>query len=142
MPFVNCYYFLNLDQIEHVYMFLLIFSVRINPDDPRWVGAWWIGFVIASILFVLAAVPISLFGAELPSKYFPLLYQRLVFEWQSARMVYALDLSGASRCVHEQDTLNLCLVHSGTNSRFDIFTIVENLVIRGGICGHTRKVVL
>ncbi|XP_060574876.1 solute carrier organic anion transporter family member 4C1-like [Ruditapes philippinarum] len=42
-------------------------DVRINPDDPRWVGAWWIGFVIASILFVLAAVPISLFGAELPT---------------------------------------------------------------------------
>lgn len=46
-----------------------IFRVRITPDDPRWVGAWWIGFVLASVLFVLAAIPISLFGAELPSKW-------------------------------------------------------------------------
>ncbi|XP_053383119.1 solute carrier organic anion transporter family member 4C1-like isoform X2 [Mercenaria mercenaria] len=42
-------------------------DVRIKSDDPRWVGAWWIGFIIASMLFIVAAVPISLFGAELPS---------------------------------------------------------------------------
>lgn len=42
-------------------------EVRITSDDPRWIGAWWIGFVIASVLFVIAAIPISLFGAELPT---------------------------------------------------------------------------
>ena len=42
----------------------------ISPEDPRWVGAWWVGFVIASFLFVIASIPISMYGAELPSKSF------------------------------------------------------------------------
>ena len=42
----------------------------ISPEDPRWVGAWWVGFVIASFLFVIASIPISIYGAELPSKSF------------------------------------------------------------------------
>lgn len=42
-------------------------EITMTPDDPRWVGAWWVGFVIASMLFLVAAIPISLFGAELPT---------------------------------------------------------------------------
>ncbi|KAL4217826.1 Solute carrier organic anion transporter [Mactra antiquata] len=42
-------------------------DIDITPEDPRWVGAWWVGFVIASMFFVLAAIPISLFGSELPT---------------------------------------------------------------------------
>lgn len=42
-------------------------EIRITPDDPRWVGAWWVGFLIASMLFLVAAIPISAYGSELPS---------------------------------------------------------------------------
>ena len=45
------------------------FRVSITPEDPRWVGAWWVGFLIASALFLVAAIPISAYGAELPSEY-------------------------------------------------------------------------
>ncbi|XP_052249531.1 solute carrier organic anion transporter family member 4C1-like [Dreissena polymorpha] len=44
-----------------------IAGVGVTSDDPRWVGAWWVGFVIASMLFLVAAIPISLYGAELPT---------------------------------------------------------------------------
>ncbi|XP_058511640.1 solute carrier organic anion transporter family member 1C1 [Ochotona princeps] len=37
--------FVNLDQ------------VTITPKDPQWVGAWWLGYLIAGILSLLAAVP-------------------------------------------------------------------------------------
>ncbi|XP_062608330.1 solute carrier organic anion transporter family member 4C1-like isoform X1 [Saccostrea cucullata] len=42
-------------------------SVSITPDDPRWVGAWWIGFAVASVLFLVVSVPIFGYGTELPT---------------------------------------------------------------------------
>lgn len=32
-------------------------SVTITPKDSRWVGAWWIGFLIASGLMFISAIP-------------------------------------------------------------------------------------
>ncbi|KAK3092693.1 hypothetical protein FSP39_005930, partial [Pinctada imbricata] len=43
-------------------------SVDFNSSDPRWVGAWWFGFIITSIGFLLVAIPISCFPKSLPSK--------------------------------------------------------------------------
>ncbi|KAH3697069.1 solute carrier organic anion transporter family member 4C1-like [Dreissena polymorpha] len=40
---------------------------KLTPTDPRWVGAWWSGFFISSILMFIFALPFTLFGAELPS---------------------------------------------------------------------------
>ena len=35
-------------------------------DDPNWVGAWWIGFLLCGILSLLIAGPIALLPASLP----------------------------------------------------------------------------
>ncbi|KAL5014579.1 hypothetical protein ScPMuIL_008849 [Solemya velum] len=42
-------------------------SLDIDPDDPLWVGAWWVGFVFASMLFLVVVLPLALYGEELPS---------------------------------------------------------------------------
>ncbi|ESO98163.1 hypothetical protein LOTGIDRAFT_239068 [Lottia gigantea] len=42
-------------------------SLNVTPEDPRWVGAWWIGFLVAAILNLIVALPLFLFGKELPS---------------------------------------------------------------------------
>ncbi|XP_036617129.1 solute carrier organic anion transporter family member 1B1-like [Trichosurus vulpecula] len=31
--------------------------ITINPSDSRWVGAWWLGFIIAGIISILSGVP-------------------------------------------------------------------------------------
>ena len=36
-------------------------------DDPRWVGAWWIGFICSFLLFLVFALPLFGFGKELPT---------------------------------------------------------------------------
>ena len=60
---------------NNIFTFLLLFCtlihfrVRITPEDPRWVGAWWVGPLVASALFLVSAIPISMYGAELPSKW-------------------------------------------------------------------------
>uniref|UniRef100_A0A2K6TYR3 Solute carrier organic anion transporter family member n=1 Tax=Saimiri boliviensis boliviensis TaxID=39432 RepID=A0A2K6TYR3_SAIBB len=40
--------------------------VTITPKDPQWVGAWWLGYLIAGILSLLAAVPFWYLPKSLP----------------------------------------------------------------------------
>lgn len=46
--------------------FLSAYSVTLTPDSPRWVGAWWIGFLISATLAFLVALPIAGFPKSLP----------------------------------------------------------------------------
>ncbi|CAG7725964.1 unnamed protein product [Allacma fusca] len=38
----------------------------IKTDDPRWVGAWWLGWIVLGILMAITALFISLFPKKLP----------------------------------------------------------------------------
>ncbi|XP_071481951.1 solute carrier organic anion transporter family member 4A1-like [Diadema antillarum] len=42
-------------------------GVDLSPDDPGWVGAWWIGFVMAGVAMILIAVPLGAYPRELPT---------------------------------------------------------------------------
>ncbi|XP_022286828.2 solute carrier organic anion transporter family member 4C1-like isoform X2 [Crassostrea virginica] len=42
-------------------------SVSITPEDPRWVGAWWVGFASACVLFLVVSIPLFGYGKELPT---------------------------------------------------------------------------
>ncbi|XP_071956000.1 solute carrier organic anion transporter family member 4A1-like [Antedon mediterranea] len=42
-------------------------DLEIEPGDPAWVGAWWIGFLLGGVLAFLAALPLSGFPRELPT---------------------------------------------------------------------------
>nr|XP_057936120.1 solute carrier organic anion transporter family member 1C1 isoform X2 [Doryrhamphus excisus] len=37
--------------------FVKLESISITPADSRWVGAWWLGYIIAGIITLLSAVP-------------------------------------------------------------------------------------
>jgi organic anion transporter 4A len=37
----------------------------IEPTDPRYVGAWWIGFLITGTTLTIATLPMFLFPKEL-----------------------------------------------------------------------------
>ncbi|XP_053411829.1 solute carrier organic anion transporter family member 1C1 isoform X3 [Nycticebus coucang] len=40
--------------------------ITISPKDPQWVGAWWLGYLIAGIVSLLAAVPFWCLPKSLP----------------------------------------------------------------------------
>lgn len=42
------------------------FSIPLTPSDPQWVGAWWIGIVIAVPAFILISFPIHGYPRRLP----------------------------------------------------------------------------
>lgn len=39
------------------------------PGSSVWVGAWWLGFVIAGTLLCIAAIPLLAFPSELPGDF-------------------------------------------------------------------------
>ncbi|CAG2176057.1 unnamed protein product [Oppiella nova] len=39
-----------------------------DQRDPRWIGAWWLGFVILGTLICICALPMLLFPAEFKNK--------------------------------------------------------------------------
>ncbi|XP_067885866.1 solute carrier organic anion transporter family member 4C1-like isoform X2 [Heterodontus francisci] len=41
-------------------------KVSLMPDDPRWLGAWWIGFLFCWILAWCMVLPLSCFPKHLP----------------------------------------------------------------------------
>uniref|UniRef100_A0A8C5TID2 Major facilitator superfamily (MFS) profile domain-containing protein n=1 Tax=Malurus cyaneus samueli TaxID=2593467 RepID=A0A8C5TID2_9PASS len=43
-------------------------STKLNQDDPRWLGAWWIGFLACFFAIWLLIIPFSCFPRHLPGK--------------------------------------------------------------------------
>nr|XP_013227064.2 solute carrier organic anion transporter family member 2B1-like [Columba livia]XP_021139113.1 solute carrier organic anion transporter family member 2B1-like [Columba livia] len=43
-------------------------EVQLTNKDPRWVGAWWLGFLVAASLVALSAVPYFFFPQEMPKE--------------------------------------------------------------------------
>ncbi|KAJ8006761.1 hypothetical protein DPEC_G00110570 [Dallia pectoralis] len=41
-------------------------SITINPGDARWVGAWWLGYLIAGVITLLSAIPFWFLHRSLP----------------------------------------------------------------------------
>ncbi|CAH2278559.1 solute carrier organic anion transporter family member 1A2 [Pelobates cultripes] len=48
--------------------FINLDSVTIGLTDTRWVGAWWLGFLVSAVLNLLAAIPFCFFPKSLPKE--------------------------------------------------------------------------
>ena len=54
-------YWVDLDVVD-------VDMIAITPKDPRWVGAWWIGFIISGCIAFILAFFIGAFPQELPQQ--------------------------------------------------------------------------
>ncbi|KAK9525553.1 hypothetical protein VZT92_016246 [Zoarces viviparus] len=43
-------------------------SVTITPKDARWVGAWWVGFMVSSVLLLISSIPFWFLPRSLPKQ--------------------------------------------------------------------------
>ncbi|KAL3879002.1 hypothetical protein ACJMK2_031324 [Sinanodonta woodiana] len=46
-------------------IFVTLEDTDIRPDDPRFIGAWWLGFVILGLASILVAIPMACFPKNL-----------------------------------------------------------------------------
>uniref|UniRef100_A0A3Q3WDF9 Solute carrier organic anion transporter family member n=1 Tax=Mola mola TaxID=94237 RepID=A0A3Q3WDF9_MOLML len=46
--------------------FVSMESITITPADARWVGAWWLGYLIAGVITLLSAIPFWFLPRSLP----------------------------------------------------------------------------
>ena len=44
------------------------YRIDATPDDPRWVGAWWVGFAVAAGAGVTVVMVMACFAPELPGQ--------------------------------------------------------------------------
>lgn len=52
-----------------VFFFLLFKdTITINHKDTRWVGAWWLGFLLTGGVMLLAGIPFWFFPKSLPKQ--------------------------------------------------------------------------
>lgn len=47
---------------------MLLFRLGLTPNSNVWVGAWWIGFLLAALMCTILAVPLLAFPPALPGK--------------------------------------------------------------------------
>lgn len=43
-------------------------EIQLTHKDPRWVGAWWLGFLVAATLTAFSAIPYFFFPKEMPKE--------------------------------------------------------------------------
>lgn len=53
-------------------------GISLTSKDPRWVGAWWLGFLISAGTVALAATPYFFFPREMPKEKHELRFRRRV----------------------------------------------------------------
>ncbi|XP_056013637.1 solute carrier organic anion transporter family member 2B1-like isoform X2 [Ostrea edulis] len=46
-------------------MYVTLEDVDMNPRDPRWIGAWWLGFVVFGTISIFLASPLALFPRQM-----------------------------------------------------------------------------
>ncbi|XP_073468663.1 solute carrier organic anion transporter family member 2B1 isoform X1 [Aquarana catesbeiana] len=43
-------------------------EIVLTPSDPRWIGAWWMGYIVAASVVAIASVPYFFFPREMPQE--------------------------------------------------------------------------
>ncbi|XP_052791203.1 solute carrier organic anion transporter family member 4A1-like [Mya arenaria] len=81
-------------------------SLTITPNSPRWVGAWWIGFLISGALAFLVAFPMAGFPKLLPgSEKYKLEREKEVYSKKDKRHEYK-DKENSPDSTNEETALS------------------------------------
>uniref|UniRef100_A0A0B7BPZ4 Solute carrier organic anion transporter family member n=2 Tax=Arion vulgaris TaxID=1028688 RepID=A0A0B7BPZ4_9EUPU len=49
-------------------MYVTLEATKLTPRHPKWIGAWWLGYVVFGIVALIIAIPLFCFPRRLPRK--------------------------------------------------------------------------
>lgn len=49
-------------------LYFTLEETDLTPEDPRWIGAWWLGFLVFGCVSLIVMLPVMLFPRKLPGK--------------------------------------------------------------------------
>lgn len=91
------------DRVSWLWLFIFLsYSTGITEDDPRWLGAWWIGFLLAWLFAWSLIIPFSCFPKHLPGKY-------IFFK---ARELYFNSRTNIAFSMIDKNLENYCFIES------------------------------
>jgi len=47
---------------------IVVYRIELTPDDPRWVGAWWLGMMLSMVCAFVFCVPFFAFPKMVPGR--------------------------------------------------------------------------
>ncbi|XP_054713439.1 solute carrier organic anion transporter family member 74D-like [Uloborus diversus] len=73
-----------------------------GPEDPRWIGAWWLGFIVQGTLLFIFTIPMLFFPKQLPGK-------KIVFQEKIEGQSFKSHLLGFFSALKRLGTNFLCI---------------------------------
>ena len=55
--YVGTYYCEQYNKYSVCCVYCYVLASDISPEDPRWIGSWWLGYIICSTVLVVLSIP-------------------------------------------------------------------------------------
>ncbi|KAL4218355.1 hypothetical protein ACF0H5_023092 [Mactra antiquata] len=94
-------------------MYVTLEEVDITPSDPRWVGAWWLGFIIFGSSAIIFSVPLMCFPKKLKTP--------------KRRKIDSMMLAKMGK-LKEDDVTSMKLVHELKEFGLTVLRLIKNPV--------------
>ncbi|XP_056014356.1 solute carrier organic anion transporter family member 2B1-like [Ostrea edulis] len=112
-------------------IYVTLEDVDMNPRDPRWIGAWWLGFVVFGVISIFLASPLALFPRQMKISAKAIakgkVQERTLVEKCSLSEKIKLSLTSYSRIVRNPIYILICAGQ------------VFNIMSSGGWSGFSSK---
>ena len=97
----------------------------LTQNDPRWIGAWWLGFPVCSLLIVVFAIPMFFYPKVMTRKSI----KKDVEETKDSTEPLMSNGQGSTECAPEKGVRKVMQIKEGLQGALiSIFNIVDTIV--------------
>ena len=116
--------------MEYIRNKLKLSNIGLDEDNPLWIGAWWMGFVIVGLIVLCIAPLMMLFPPAIPPPKGSLT--------DEAIGIKALENETSLSTVQEWWTAFLAIMKRLLGNKVYLFTLLSNIFMVNGIVGFAQ----